>query len=168
MISIDRQACDGCGLCVESCPTGALQLVDELIHVDNSLCEGCYSCVDVCPQEALVPCEIIEEKDQIPVALSSYGEMDEIGISDTGDKPLVRSAVMNLSSPRKNLGNWLGAALEFLVFDLGPAVEGILRTFSRRKGDDRVSFYHTEKFQREKRGGRGRGRKARRRRQGKR
>ncbi|HEY47047.1 MAG TPA: 4Fe-4S binding protein [Anaerolineae bacterium] len=168
MISIDRQACDGCGLCVESCPTGALQLMGELIQVDNSLCEECYACVDVCPHEALVPSEIVEEEYHIPVASSSFGELDEIGISDTGNKPLARPVITVLGSPRRRLGDWLGAALNFLVFDLGPAVEGILKTESQRKGGDKAFFHHTEKSQREKRGRRGSGRKARRRRQGRR
>jgi NAD-dependent dihydropyrimidine dehydrogenase PreA subunit len=168
MISIDRQACDGCGLCVESCPTGALQLVGKLIQVDNSLCEGCYTCVDVCPQEALVPCEIVEEELHILAVPSSYSEMDGIGILDTGNKPLAKSAITDLSPPRRSLGDRLGAALEFLVYNLGPAVEGFLRTDSQRRDGSKASYHHTGKFQREKRGRRGSGRKARRRRQGRR
>jgi ferredoxin len=168
MVSIDLQACDGCGLCVDSCPTGALKLVGDLIQVDNSLCEGCYSCVDVCPQEALVPCEIVEENDHIPAITNPYVNVDKAEIYDTVDKPLARPAVMDLGPPRRSLGERLGSALEFLVFELGPAVEGILRIDSRRKGDDRVSFYRTEKSQSEKRGGRGSGRKVRRRRHGRR
>lgn len=166
MISVDRQACDGCGLCIEICPTGALQLVDDLIQVESSLCDECYACVDVCPQAALIPSEIVEEEYHILAAPSSFGEMDEIGISAFSNKPLARPAITDLGPPRRSLGDWLGAALYFLVFDLGPAVEGIIRTERQRKGGDTVSFRHTGNAQREKRGRRRSERKARRRRRG--
>ncbi len=168
MISIDRQACDGCGLCVESCPTGALQLVDELIQVDNSLCDGCFICVDVCPNEALVPCEIVDEEEHKPMVLDSHGELGEIGISAADDKPLARPAVIDLGPPKRSLGDWLGAALEFVVFDLGPAVESILKIESQRKGADKVALRDSEDSRRVKQGGRGSGRKARRRKRGRR
>ncbi len=168
MISVDRQACTGCGLCVESCPTGALWLVGDLVKVDSSLCEECYDCVDVCPQEALVVSEIVEEEHHIPTASSSFGEAGEIVISDSGRKPLTRPSITVLSPPRRSLGDWLGAALDFLVFDLGPAVEGILRTERQRRGSDMTSFRHTGKTRREEQGRRRNGRKARRRRRGRR
>ena len=166
MISVDRQACDGCGLCIEICPTGALQLVDDLIQVESSLCDECYACVDVCPQEALVQSEIVEEEYHVPAAPSSFGLMDEVVISTSSNKPLTRPAITDLGPPRRSLGDWLGATLDFLVFDLGPAVEGIIRTERQPKGDNTVSFRHTGNAQREKRGRRRSERKARRRRRG--
>ena len=166
MISVDRQACNGCGLCVESCPTGAIQLVDDLIQVESSLCDECYACVDICPQEALVPSEIVEEAYQVPAAPSSLGVMDEIGKSASSNKPLTRPAITDLSPPRRSLGDWLGSALDFLVFNLGPAVEGFIRTERQRKGGDAASFRHTGNAQRGNGGRRGSGRKARRRRRG--
>ena len=166
MISVDRQACNGCGLCVESCPTGALQLVDDLIQVESNLCDECYICVDVCPQEALVQSEIVEEEHHVPTAPNSFGVMDEIGISASSNKPLTRPAVTDLGPPRRSLGDWLGSALDFLVYDLGPAIEGFIRTDRQRKGDNAASFRHTGNARREKRGRRRSGRKARRRRRG--
>ena len=166
MISIDRQACDGCGLCVEICPTGTLQLVDHMIQVDSSLCDECYACVDVCPQEALVPSEVIEEVHHVPEAPSSLGVVDEIGVSASNNKPLTRPAITDLNPPRRSLGDWLGSALDFLVFNLGPAVEDIIKTERQRKGGDVTSFRRTGNTQREKRGRRRSGRKVRRRRRG--
>ena len=166
MISVDRQACNGCGLCVESCPTGALQLVDDLIQVESNLCEECYACVDVCPQEALVPSEIVEEEYLVPTAPNSLGVMDEIGISASSNKPLTRPAITDLGPPRRSLGDWLGSALDFLVYDLGPAVEGFIRTDRQRRSDNAASFRHTGNARREKRGRRRSGRKAHRRRRG--
>lgn len=166
MISIDRQACNGCGLCLEICPTGALRLVDDLIQVENNLCDECYACVDVCPQEALVPSEIVEEENQVPETPNSFGVMDKTGISASSTKPLTRPAITNLGPPRRSLSDWLGAALDFLIFDLGPAIEGIIRTERQPKGGDAISFRRTGNARRGNGGRRRNGRKARRRRRG--
>lgn len=46
-----RQA--DCRRCVEVCPLGAIT-VEEGLRVDKELCEGCGLCVAVCPTEALI------------------------------------------------------------------------------------------------------------------
>jgi ferredoxin len=52
---IDREECTGCGICVDECPTEALELDSEdistLAHPEN--CDGCATCEDVCPTEAI-------------------------------------------------------------------------------------------------------------------
>lgn len=35
--------------CVEACPTGALQIVDDLIVLDREKCDLCASCIEACP-----------------------------------------------------------------------------------------------------------------------
>ncbi len=49
---VDSQRCDGCGVCVDECPMGAIELNDAA-HVDADICTECGACVDVCPQEAI-------------------------------------------------------------------------------------------------------------------
>ncbi len=64
---IDRQKCDGCGLCVSVCQCNILVLVDNVITVVPK--QGCMSCTrwcskceDVCPNAALSwPFEIVIE-----------------------------------------------------------------------------------------------------------
>jgi len=45
--------CFHCGrpLCVEACPTGAMQKrkKDGIVFVDKSLCIGCKNCIEACP-----------------------------------------------------------------------------------------------------------------------
>ncbi len=54
MIQIRVEYCDGCGACVEICPSGALYLVDGKATVDEAQCRECELCVSTCPREAIV------------------------------------------------------------------------------------------------------------------
>lgn len=53
VIKIDSDACTGCGLCVDVCPTCAISLNDDVASVDEGLCIDCGICVDVCPTDAI-------------------------------------------------------------------------------------------------------------------
>jgi len=55
LVWVDGARCTGCGLCVESCPVGALALVDGIARVDEEACTGCGACIDVCPEGAIEP-----------------------------------------------------------------------------------------------------------------
>ncbi len=52
VVEIDASKCDGCGLCVDECPSGAIS-VDDVAVVKEALCRGCGACVAVCPVEAI-------------------------------------------------------------------------------------------------------------------
>lgn len=54
IINIDREKCNGCGLCVSACHEGAIAIVDgkaELIRDDY--CDGLGNCLPACPTEAI-------------------------------------------------------------------------------------------------------------------
>jgi electron transfer flavoprotein alpha subunit len=51
-IKIDIELCTGCGICVDSCPFGAINVEDGVAFVDES-CNLCGACVDVCDFEAI-------------------------------------------------------------------------------------------------------------------
>ena len=51
---IDPQACTGCGICVERCPTDAISLNEAgWAQRDESACLGCGVCSRFCPEEAI-------------------------------------------------------------------------------------------------------------------
>jgi NAD-dependent dihydropyrimidine dehydrogenase PreA subunit len=53
-IEIDHDKCDGKGGCVDVCPAGVYEIVDEKSTAPNvDKCQGCCVCVDTCPVGAI-------------------------------------------------------------------------------------------------------------------
>jgi ferredoxin len=54
IITIDESACTGCGLCIDACHEGALQLVNGKAKlVSDSTCDGLGACLPACPADAI-------------------------------------------------------------------------------------------------------------------
>ena len=63
IIRIDEDKCDGCGLCVQACHEGAIQLVNSKAKlVSESYCDGLGDCLGECPRGAIT----IEEREAEP------------------------------------------------------------------------------------------------------
>ncbi len=51
---IDTEECSGCGICVDTCPSGVLDLADDVATVANEdECTGCGACAEECPMGAI-------------------------------------------------------------------------------------------------------------------
>lgn len=53
--SVCDHGCIGCGLCQKNCPTGAIQLSNNLAAIDYDKCIGCGKCAAVCPRKCILP-----------------------------------------------------------------------------------------------------------------
>lgn len=54
IITIDRDKCNGCGLCVSGCHEGALQLIDgKAVLISELMCDGLGACIGDCPEGAI-------------------------------------------------------------------------------------------------------------------
>jgi heterodisulfide reductase subunit A2 len=51
--SVNADVCGGCEVCLELCPFGAIERVDEQAQVNIALCKGCGTCVAACPSGAM-------------------------------------------------------------------------------------------------------------------
>ncbi len=63
IIKIDEDLCNGCGLCVDSCHEGALQMIDGKARIISDLyCDGLGACIGECPVGAIA----LEEREAEP------------------------------------------------------------------------------------------------------
>ncbi|HSA96131.1 MAG TPA: 4Fe-4S binding protein [Acidobacteriota bacterium] len=71
IIEIDREKCNGCGLCTTACAEGALALDAEgkAVLVREIYCDGLGACLDVCPVDAL---KVIERESEDYNARAAY------------------------------------------------------------------------------------------------
>ncbi len=54
-IQIDREACMGCGVCVNSCPAGVFEMEDDKAVTNGNIkdCTLCKTCESSCPAGAI-------------------------------------------------------------------------------------------------------------------
>jgi predicted Fe-Mo cluster-binding NifX family protein/ferredoxin len=50
---VDSEKCAGCGICVDVCPAGAIEVNQQAI-INDEACTGCAACVSECPNEAII------------------------------------------------------------------------------------------------------------------
>ena len=116
VITIDAERCDGCGSCVEACPTGAVYLVEGKATLDEALCRECEACLAACPAGA--------------IALTEQGEPG----AEAARLPALRSepevirvkAQPALVPARSRILSAVGAALAWAGREIMPPLVGLL------------------------------------------
>lgn len=61
-VTIDRDSCTGCGMCVRVCPANTLEMADKKSRMKAKMpmCISCGDCVAACPKKAVILTRFIE------------------------------------------------------------------------------------------------------------
>ncbi|RLB68605.1 MAG: benzylsuccinate synthase subunit delta [Deltaproteobacteria bacterium] len=92
-----ERKCTTCGLCVEVCSAGALEIIQNsdkkaLLSIDRGKCTGCLECVDVCNSDAL---EVVGKSMEMStlvqelIADKVFYESSGGGVTISGGEPLI-------------------------------------------------------------------------------
>ena len=50
---VDSEKCTGCGICIDVCPAGAIEVKEKAV-INYEICTGCAACITECPNKAII------------------------------------------------------------------------------------------------------------------
>jgi ferredoxin len=124
VIQVNLELCTGCGVCVDVCSVGAIQLLDQRAVIDDALCIMCEVCMSACPNEAITKRFILEPS----LSFVTLDVAESHPVSVQNQKPLQETAV-----PVRCPAPLASAALAFIGREVAPRLVDVLFTALERR-----------------------------------
>lgn len=136
---LNRKRCSQCGLCAETCPTGAARVgEDEYPVYDLKKCIGCAQCIALCPDVALrisfaTDAKVFQEK-LIETAAAVWKKIE--------GRTILVNALLNIASECDCLPGTAEFISEDIGFLGGYEPVGLDRESLRRVGEEPINRAH--------------------------
>jgi NAD-dependent dihydropyrimidine dehydrogenase PreA subunit len=118
-LQINQDLCTGCGMCVDACAPGAIQLVNQRAVIDADLCTQCEACAEACPNEAVTVTSI-------PVQSTTSMVLPA---PDSHPAPIQPG----ITAPARRIAPLAGTALAFFGQEIAPRLVNIFVAALERK-----------------------------------
>jgi len=123
-IQINQELCLGCGICMDSCQSGAIFMNAQRALIDIDLCNICEVCINACPNEAIAL--FVETPQFTPIP---FPDTVNIPANEIGSQPQQLDSTAHLKE-NKPLGK---AIVSFFGSEVGPRlVEMAISVLDRR------------------------------------
>ncbi len=97
-VSIDKDVCTGCGICITICPYKAIELVDNKAEFQLDECFSCGHCQAVCPVDAVVVSGLVSA-----INFSTFTELGGVIQPGTGEVAEIAALMRSRRSCRRYL-----------------------------------------------------------------
>jgi len=130
---VNQELCDGCGVCIDECPVGAIRRDGGGgAAIEDAECIRCGRCHDVCPQDA-----VRHDSERIPQEVAANLEWVR-GLLDHFQEPSERAAFMDrmvrFFNKQKKVTERTLAAIRAAGDDPANGMDAAIRSLSAPQG----------------------------------
>ncbi|MHA1143510.1 MAG: FAD-binding protein [Candidatus Helarchaeota archaeon] len=144
-IKVNHEECMGCGSCVEVCPYGGIQIINEKAEISGE-CNLCGACVDACPVNA-----ITIEREEVDVEKLNLSQYKGVWIIAEQSDCKIHAVSYQLMGKGRELADKLEVKLTVLA--LGHDLKEVLEDLAQFGADEIIYIehpllknYHSELF----------------------
>jgi dissimilatory sulfite reductase (desulfoviridin) alpha/beta subunit len=112
MPQLDESLCDVCLACINICPSGAIEKLDDKVRIDDTKCIYCGKCINICPEKAVS----VKKKGVVLFLGGKFGKKYRIGerageILSTEEAMKLTKEIIQYYEDNANAGERFGDAI---------------------------------------------------------